>query len=289
MKARVRLACVFAVALSTTLAFADDTRTAAEHFREGQRAFEAHDYRRAATEFEAANHAKPAAAALLGAGLAWELAGELVNAANDLAAALDAGGLEPRDEATARTHLLDLDAKVAHLEVRGETTAHVTIDGRDLGALPLEARVVPGDHAVELEMTSGAKLRRVVTVGPGLTFRVDMTQPSAPAEPPPPADAPSSLQRTLGYAGIGVGAATFVAGIVVGAFGLSTRDEFVSDGRTSVALHDRAITLRTVANVLLATGAVLGITGIVLVFTAPKKNAVSVALGPTSASLRVTF
>ncbi len=289
MRSAAVIACVVAVTTLSRATLADDAKSAAEHFREGQRAYEAHDYKHAAEEFEAANKAKPAAAALLGAALSWEHGGDAVRAANDFAAALDAGGLEARDAATARAHLADLDAKVGHLEIRGEAAARVTVDGDYLGPLPLDVRVIPGDHAVELTAATGATIRRVVTVGPGLTLRVDMSQPKAAPETPPPEPSSGSTQRILGWTGVGVGGGAVVAGVIVGVVGISTRNEFVDGGAVDAALHDQAVAMRTWANVLLISGAVLGIVGGVLLFTAPRASAVGVGVGPASATLRVTF
>lgn len=287
MRGATAIVCLLAATTMSRAALADDPKSAAEHFREGQRSYEAHDYKHAAEEFEAANKAKPAAAALLGAALSWEHGGDAVRAATDFAAALDAGGLEAHDAATARAHLADLDAKVGHLEIRGDPAGRVTIDGDYLGPLPLDVRVIPGDHAVELAATTGATIRRVVTVGPGLTLRVDMSQPKAPLEAPPPT--PISMQRILGWTGVGVGGGAVIAGTIVGIVGISTRDEFVSGGSVDAGLHDQAVAMRTWANVLLISGAVLGIVGGVLVFTAPHAASIGVGVGPASATLRVTF
>lgn len=288
MKTYVFAAWFAGALLVPCVARADEAKTAAEHFREGQRAFDAHDYARAAAQFEIANQAKPAAAALLSAGLAWELASDAVKAATDLAAALAAGGLEPRDEATARTHLADLDAKVGHLEVRGPASASVSVDGHDHGPLPLDVRVTPGDHTLESQTSEGVKVRRLTTVSPGATVAVDMTpQEEAPQPPPPPPVAP--LQRSLGWIGLGVGAGAAVVGLVLGAVGLSARDEFVSGGNVDVSLHDEAVTMRTWSNVMWVTAGVFAVTGAVLVLTAPRSPAVRVGLGPSSASLQVAF
>lgn len=281
-------ACLLGLALLPSSARADDEKTAAQHFREGQRAFEGHDYKRAAGEFEAANHAKPASAALLSAGLAWELGGDAVSAAVDFAAALTAGGLEARDETTAREHLAALDAKIGHLELRGPASARVTLDEREQGPLPLDLRVTPGDHALDLTTTAGTKAHRVVTVAPGATARVDLT-PTEDAPPPPPPPTTASLQRPLGWISVGVGAIGIVAGSVVGALGLAVRDDFVSGGDTSVALHDEAVSKRTWANVLLVGGGVFAVAGVVLVVTAPRSHTVSVGVGPSNATLRVLF
>jgi hypothetical protein len=287
MRTSVLCACLLGVALLPCVARADDEKTAAQHFREGQRAFEGHDYKRAAGEFEAANRAKPASAALLSAGLAWELGGDAVNAAIDFAAALTAGGLEARDEAMAREHLAALDAKIGHLELRGPASARVTLDEREQGALPIDVRVTPGDHTLDLTTAAGTAAHRVVTVGAGATARVDLT----PTEdtPPPPPPPTGSLQRPLGWISVGVGAIGIAAGTVVGALGLAARDEFVSGGDTSVALHDEAVSKRTWANVLLVSGGVFAATGVVLILTAPRSHAISVGVGPSSATLRVLF
>jgi len=288
MKTYALAACLVGALLVPCVARADEGKIAAEHFREGQRAFDAHDYARAASEFEVANQAKPAAAALLSAGLAWELASDAVKAATDLAAALAAGGLEARDEATARTHLVALDAKIGHLQVRGPASASVSVDGRDRGPLPLEVRVTPGDHTLEAQTNEGVKVRRLTTVSPGAAVAVDMTpQEEAPPPPPPPSVVP--LQRSLGWIGLSVGAGAAVVGVVLGAVGLSARDEFVSGGNVDVSLHDEAVTMRTWSNVMWVTAGVFAVTGAVLVLTAPRSPTVRVGLGPSSATLQVPF
>jgi len=283
----VLYACLLGVALLPRVARADDEKTAAQHFREGQHAFEGHDYKRAAEEFEAANRAKPASAALFSAALAWELGGDAVSAANDFAAALAAAGLEARDETTAKGHLAALDAKIGHLELRGPVSARVTLDAREQGPLPLDVRVTSGDHTLELTTTAGTTVHRVVTVGPGATARVDLTPTEETPPPPPPPT--TSLQRPLGWISVGAGAVGIVAGTIVGALGLAARDEFVSGGDTSIALHDEAIAKRTWANVLLVGGGLFAAAGVVLVLTAPHAHAVTVGVGPSNATLRVTF
>lgn len=268
---------------------ADDEKAAAERFREGRRAFEAHDYQRAATEFEAANRAKPAPAALLSAGLAWELGGDLVNAALDLADALARGGLEPRDEATARRHLMDLDAKLGHVSVRGAGSGRVSIDGHLRGVLPLDARVMPGNHEIELQPDTGPPIRRSVNVSAGGSASVDVSPQSETRPVAPTAAHDTPVQRTLGWVSIGFAATAFVAGAITGSVGLAARNDFVSGGDTSQSLHDEAVSLRTAANVLWIGAGVFAITGVVLVLTAPRATSVTVGVGPSTASFRVTF
>lgn len=287
-RAHLVLVCLLSASLLPAVARADDAKAAAVHFREGQRAFDAHDYARAGSEFEAANAAKPAAAALLGAGLAWERGGDALRAANDLAAALAAGGLEARDETTARTHLADLDTKLGHLDVSGPASQHLSIDAQDRGPLPLEVRVTPGDHALEMVTAGGTAVRRVVTVAPGATMRIDMTTTEAPPPPPPPPPH-APIQATLGWISVGVGASALVAGVIVGALGLSSRDDFVNGGSVSTSLHDDAITMRTWANVLFVSAGVFVAAGAALVFTAPRAHALAIGVGPSSANLRVSF
>ncbi len=281
-KRGVICACLLGASLVPCIALANDEKAAADRFREGRRAFAAHDYQRAAAEFEAANRAKPAAAALLSAGLAWELGGDALNAAIDLAQALAVGGLEARDIATATTHLADLDAKLGHLAVRGPSSSHVTIDSRDVGSLPLDVRVTAGTHTIEMQ-----NVHRVTTVTAGATMTVDMTPPIESLPPPPPHTAP--VQRTLGWVGLGVGAGAFIAGAIVGGVGLATRDDFVSGGGASTSLHDQAVTLRTVANVLWVSAGVFAATGIVLILTAPSSHAVTASIGLSSAKVQVAF
>src|SRR5258708_3524459 len=138
---------ILALSFLPALARADDERAAAQHFRQGQRAFDGNDYARAAAEFEAANKAMPAAEALLGAGLSWEFAGDLLRAAAHLTAAIDAR-LTPADDAKARKHLADIDGKVGHLEMAGPAGVSAKLDGNQT-PIPATIRVTPGDHTLE--------------------------------------------------------------------------------------------------------------------------------------------
>src|SRR5262249_31465389 len=159
----MRALFVAAVLLLPSVAFADDEQLAAQHFDQGTRAFDAHDYARAAVEFEAANKARPAAAALLAAGLSWEFAGDLPRSANDLTLAL-AGGLEASEDAKAREHLASIDGRLGHFEIVGPAGARALVDGRDESAVPLHLRVVPGDHIIEGRMPDGSIEKRKESV-----------------------------------------------------------------------------------------------------------------------------
>jgi hypothetical protein len=63
------------------------------------------------------------------------------------------------------------------------------------------------------------------------------------------------------------------------------------DGRdTDQGLHDQAVTDRTVTQVLAVFAGALAVTSGVLFFTSPSSpSATSLRVGPTGASLRVTF
>lgn len=284
---RTSVLCFVALVAASGVARADDEKSAAAHFREGRRAFDAGDCVLAATEFEAANRAKPAAAALLSAGLAWECNGDALAAANDLDAALAMGGLEARDEATARKHLADVDAKLGRVEIVGPEGARATLDGGDEErSLPARVRLRPGDHTIDARLDDGTRAHRLVHVAAGESQLVDLTP--APVTAPPPS-APFPVQRTLGWVSVGVGASAFVIGAIVGGVGLGVRDTYVSGGAVDASQHDQAVAMRTAANVLWVSAAVFLAAGVGLVVTAPKRAAPSVAIHPTGATLRWTF
>ena len=283
-----RVLTVGLVLATPSLARADDEIAAAAHFAEGQKAFAGHDYARAATEFELANKAKPAAAAMLAAGVAWEFAGDLLNASTDLAAALADGGLETNEQSTARSHLASINTKVGHIAVVGPAGTRARIDDHQAMTVPVNVRALPGAHRVELVLPDGSILHETTDVVAGQTSSV--APPVVVAAPPiTPGKSHGATRLVIGWSTMGMGASLFIAGAIAGGVGLSTRDQFVSGGDMSTPLHDEAVNLRTAANVLWVSAGLLAVTGFIIVITAPRAPSATVGLGPGSFVVRAIF
>jgi hypothetical protein len=108
----------------------------------------------------------------------------------------------------------------------------------------------------------------------------------------PAPDAPSTggpLRYGLGWASIGVGAAGIASGFAFGAAALGARDDFLASNRLDADAHDRAATLRTLANVGYFAGGALAAAGVILVLTAPSEPQVAIVFGPRGVVANARF
>jgi hypothetical protein len=251
---------VLGAALPARADDADDR--AARAFAEGQQAFDAKDYARAAEQFEAAYADKPHHAPLWNAARSWHRAGESVRAANLYARYLREAPPDARDRDNATAALAELSPHIGRLELHTVGVAHVTVDG----VVPNgeTVYVAPGEHVVEADGALG----KTVSVQAGETASVTLT----PLPPPPPPEIlpkPERPKKPLSpivvYAG---GALSLVAGGLFIGSGLDTvskYDAYKSD-RTQGKLDD-AYASEARTNVLLGTAIGLAvITGVVAIF-----------------------
>jgi hypothetical protein len=226
--------------------------------------------------FEASYKLAPHGASIYNAAVSWEAAGEAARAADAYAEALRTTDLDPADRTAAGARGAALDKTLARISVTapaGATHPRASLDGGDPRDVPATFHAQPGAHTVVV--TSANQATRSVTVQAvaGAETPVDLTPvaPVAPLPPPPVTPASreggSSTARTLGWVSLGTGVAAVGVGIIVGAVGLSANSQFDAGHDHSASLHDEAVTMRTWANVLLFTGAVVGGTGLVVVLT----------------------
>ena len=110
--AGIAIASASALVAAPAVAASATDKQAAKSFHDGEKAFAAGDYRKAAESFEAAYKAKPHHAPLWNAARSWEKAGEPVRAANLLEKYLQEApaGARDRDQATAA--LADLSGAI---------------------------------------------------------------------------------------------------------------------------------------------------------------------------------
>jgi len=107
---------------------------------------------------------------------------------------------------------------------------------------------------------------------PPVPLAVPATKPSPPTKTHQEQPAPhrSNATTVWGWIGIGGGVALSGLAIFLGASALEQKHNFESSGRTDVAAHDSAATLRTWTNVAWGGAAVSGGTGLYLLFLTPK-------------------
>ncbi len=223
---------------------------------------------------------------------------------------------EPEAFATARAEATQLDLEVAArvpavvIVVRGATPDHVTVDGEKVPteSLGLPFRVNPGSHVISAVRAGSPSATVTVAMEERQTRRVVLQLTAAPT--PTPEDPPAPDPRpddgavppwVLPLVGFGVGGVGLVVGAVTGGLSLSKTAALEEQCGGSVCPearrdeHEDIITLANVSNVGLAVagaGAIVGVVGLVLWFTAPTPDNAEGArptFGPGGAGLAWRF
>jgi hypothetical protein len=200
----------------------EDRQAAQREFAEGQRAFNAKDYRRAAEQFEAAYRHKPHPSPLWNAARAWQRAGEPVRAANLYSKFLREAPPDSRDRNTAHIALAELTPKLGRLELHVAGLTDIAVDGAVTGESTVY--VSPGSHLVEAKH-QGKPVRQTASVEAGQSVSVTLVAPSAPPpQPPPPPpkpppDVPPEAKPATGWSPtvfwVGLGLTAVATGVAV--------------------------------------------------------------------------
>ena len=208
-------------------------RRAARAFVEGQAAFEAGDFRRAGSAFEAAYAAKPHHASLWNAARSWHRAGEDLREASLLERYLREAPADAPDRAEATAALVQVQRRVGRLEIQIAGATDAQLDGAP--AIEGTTFVVPGEHIVLARDATGHPVRKVVAVRGGEIVSVTLA-PEAASVAAPPAVAktpPDRGARVLSPWIVYVGGALAVAGgalaVVSGLDTIDKRDAFLND------------------------------------------------------------
>ena len=166
--------------------------------------------------------------------------------------------------------------------------AEVFVDNARLGSSPVpDAPVEAGRHEVMVRLAGHTPWHRVVRTGPGevVDLRVALAVSPRPPPPPPPReslpqppgpDRPPSFRTYLGWGVLGGAAAVGGVGLLFGVLAQDAVDEFVQPHvvqRRAWELKDEGESHATAANVLFGVAAAMGVTGVVLLASAPDDGA----------------
>ncbi len=236
---------------------------ATRQYDAGIEALKSSSYSEAIRAFKAAFAKKPHPLALYNEGIAWT--GARPDAAFDcFAAALKLEGLPEDVHVDAASRLALGRAKLARIEVKTTRTGTVAMDEGCVVPAPAELYVAPGKHVLVAQLGDETVRREVEVKSVASAPRViDLDAPTS-------SDGASrpwlTRLRIIGFVAQGSSLVLGVAAIGIGVSGMSARDEFEAGGRVDVDLHDRAISMRTAANVMWGFAAAALITGVVLMF-----------------------
>jgi hypothetical protein len=283
-----RLSLVAALSLLAAPAAAADnnqatnsTELAKQRFQEATEAYNEGRYSAAASLFDAADRLAPHPSTRYNAATAWEQAGEAARAATGYEAAIAVASLDQARRKVAEERLAALKEGLGRVRVERPLGAFVTVDHVQHVPLPTTFYLLPGTYDLTVDYegkTSQTPL--TIVAGQDQNVKLDFPEPepaaaSVPPEalkPLPPAEPPADVwltQKTWGWVGLGAGVALSGAAMVLGLRALAARDRFVASGNTDAGARDDASDLRLATNVAWAGATVAGVTGLVLVLTAP--------------------
>src|SRR4051812_44389729 len=135
-----------------------DDKKAAKAFADGQAAFEAGDFRRAAGLFETAYAAKPHHSALWNAAKSWQRAGEDLTAVNLLERYLKEAPADAVNRAEANQALAAIEKRVGRIQLQIVTVSNAALDGAP--AKEGLSYVAPGEHVLTAD-DEGKTMRKV--------------------------------------------------------------------------------------------------------------------------------
>ncbi|HXJ22707.1 MAG TPA: PEGA domain-containing protein [Polyangia bacterium] len=231
-------AVVCAVLALTRPAMADDAREADKLIRHGVELRKAHDDESAAREFQKAydlTHSPRAAGQL---GLAEQALGRWEDAEHHVAEAIHAAD-DPwvaKNRAALDEAMGTIQAHLGRVEVIGDPPgADVSVNGRDVGKLPLSdaVRVSAGEVDIEVHVPGYVGAQRNVTIVGGQYQKVIIhlvkeappaaePRPGNPEAPPAPtrspdsgpAEGPTTTRLALKWGAAGLAGASLITGIV---------------------------------------------------------------------------
>jgi hypothetical protein len=224
--------------------------------------------------------------------------------------------IQEKAKKDAQAELAELRARIPALEltVAGVARQDVTIllDGGTLPPALLGTRVPidPGPHRLEVryaeqlqEKSFVATERQVVPIS--MQFRevvpkqaeresaLPVAGTGSPASSQPGVDSGGGTQRAVGWVAVGVGSAGVVVGAVAGLLAMNQRGELEGACQNGSCWPDKADqvdsynTKRSLSSAAFIAGGVIGLTGVVLVLSAPREpHSVSLRIGPRAVVLQ---
>jgi hypothetical protein len=250
-----------------------DAKRAGQSFAIGKSAFARGDFSAAGAAFEQAALYAPHPATSLNAAEAWELAGELVRAAEICERVLALPQLEPRYRDVASEQLNRIQSRLARLELKIPPGARGAVDGEreeNLGPGDHKINVMPGTHVVTAKGANGETKSETIKVAAGESKTLEFPpfegprQPEpGPKEPPPVTSEKKSLAPpVVSWIAFGTAAAGATVATIYGIKTVSAKDDF--DASPTEGTRDDFNSARLVTNVSLGVAAVALAVGVVL-------------------------
>ncbi len=315
-----------------------DKAAARELAKDAAQAFSDGKYQIAVDKFTKADQLFHAPTLVLGVARAYAALGKYVEAKEAYnRVILEKLPPNPSDQfvqavSDAKSEIAGMDAKIGWgtINVAAPDNAlpqglQATLDQDDLkqASFGVKRPINPGQHELVITAPGFKTIDRRFDVKPHADVKVDvLLERLAPGTPPPPPPPPpgngagtgtatplggdtgsskGSVQRILGFVGIGVGGGLLVMGAVTGGLALSKHGQLkdlcptgdcagVPDAQSKIDSYELMGTLSTVG---FAAGGALAVAGVVVLVTAPKptadKASLPLEIGVGPASVRATL
>jgi hypothetical protein len=269
--------CALALVSADALAQDDDGAAEAKRqYQSGTVAFAAKRFNEAALAFEAAASYKANAVTLYTAAISWDQANAPERAADAYARALDAQGLTPQQQSTAKERLAALEKSLGTVSVTGPDGFKVQLDAFTAAPVPARLHGSPGMHTLVIRGTGGkAPEKRDVSLDLGPNSPIDVTPKVVVVPKPVKVEEPKivtvevegpprlSLKKAAGFSAIGVGAMSWVSAVILGLSAQEAGDAYnIAPTRSAL---DHANGLATWSTVAWVAGGVFVAGGVVLV------------------------
>lgn len=256
---------------------ADTAAEARQQYQQGTQAYQQKRFSEAALHFEAAASYRTSGVALYTAALAWDNAARPERAADAYGRALDVGGLDPKQLASAKDRVAQLEKTLGTVSVTAPEGWRVQLDTFTEVPTPARLHGGPGVHGLSIRAPGKPIERRDVSldVGKVVTLELKEEPKVVPKEPEPPKPAPVVvapppppkefwiLRRVAGVGVGGLGVAVLGGTIVLGLNASSAKTAY--DSGPTRESYDHASSLQTWTNVALVSGLLLSAGGVLLV------------------------
>ncbi len=301
----LEIAICVAAALAAPCAHAQvDTAQARAAFRQGAKAYNEADYRRAIALFQQAYQLDPHPALIYNVGQAYEKLGNVPAALRSFRKYLRLAP-DARDRATVEAKIRNLEQRLRASGVQQVTVlsrplgATLSVDGKPLGETPWTGELAPGRHRAVLRLVGHPDTTRDFLLPPDRAIDLDVALLDAQARaagpahaPAPPPDAtpqrprsepmhdrgPAVLSRVhpWTWAALGAGVATLAgsAGFELARRSAESDARSAQDQLAYQKDYDTMKSRQTAARVLLGVGGALTVAGGVLLYLdlSPKKE-----------------
>jgi hypothetical protein len=276
-------------------------RKAQQAYDKGARAYRRNKFQEAVEHFLQAYETWPRRELRFNIALSYGKLGDKINAVINLR--LFIKDASDKELASIPKWLRDIQDEVAVVNVQGPAGSVVSMDGKNVGEVPVELVILPGMHLFVVEREGRRIATRDWDVQPGLKRVWEVTEerprpravvvrPPPPLPPPPPPPPPKrGIPKIYAITAAAVTVALAAAAAGLGGYAQKLHDDYRA--HPTVDTRQKGLDLVTTTNAMWGVTAGFGVTAVVLaIFTQwkrPKERAAGVGIDLQPGGARITY